>query len=131
GGGRMVKREMEGRTREAIHLCNRLVIEVHTASFRTTRGYSTVAVLLDELAYWPTDENSSEPDIEVLNAIRPGMATIPDAMLLCASSPHARRGALWDAHRKHFAKDGDPMLVWQATTRDMNATVQQSLIDQY
>src|SRR5262249_23039674 len=60
-----------------------------------------------------------------------GMATIPDAVLLCASSPHACRGALWDAYHKHFAKDGDPMLVWQATTRDMNATVQQSLIDQY
>jgi hypothetical protein len=51
-------------------------------------------------------------------------------MLLCASSPRARRGALWDAHRKHFAKNGDPVLVWQAATRDMHAAVQQSLIDQ-
>jgi hypothetical protein len=126
----MLKRQIERRTQEAIHLRNRVVVEVHTASFRTTRGYSIVAALLDELAYWPTDENASEPDIEVLNAIRPGMATIPDAMLLCASSPHARRGALWDAHRKHFAKDGDPVLVWQAATRDMNAAVQQRVIDE-
>jgi hypothetical protein len=44
------------------------------------------------------------------------MATIPGAMLLCASSPYARRGALWDAHRRHFGKDGDPILVWQADT---------------
>src|SRR5262249_44263548 len=114
----MLKRQIERTTQEAIHLRNRVVVEVHTASFRTTRGYSIVAALLDELAYWPTDENASEPDIEVLNAIRPGMATIPDAMLLCASSPHARRGALWDAYNKHFAEDGDPMLLWQAATRD-------------
>src|SRR5262249_22017120 len=48
---------------------------------------------------------------------------------LCASSPHARRGALWEAHRKHFGQDGDPVLVWQAPTRAMNATVPQSFID--
>jgi len=57
------------------------------------------------------------------------MATIPGAMLLCASSPHARRGALWEAYRKHYGQDGDPVLVWQAPTRAMNATVPQSFID--
>jgi hypothetical protein len=86
--------------------------------------------LLDEIAFWPTDENAAAPDAEVLNAIKPGMATIP-AMLLCASSPYARRGALWDAYRKHFGKDGDPVLVWQATTRDMNPSVPQSYIDNH
>ena len=58
------------------------------------------------------------------------MATIPGAMLLCASSPYARRGALWDAHRRHFGKDGDPILVWQAPTRVMNPTVPQRVIDE-
>ena len=66
----------------------------------------------------------------MLNALRPGMATIPNSMLLCASSPYARRGALWDAHRRHFAQDGDPILVWQADTRTMNPTVPQILIDE-
>jgi hypothetical protein len=56
-------------------------------------------------------------------------STVPNAMLLCASSPYARRGALWDAHRRHFGKDGDPILVWQAPTRTMNPTVPQSIID--
>jgi hypothetical protein len=36
------------------------------------------------------------------------MLTVPGSMLLCASSPHARRGALWEAYRKHFGQDGDP-----------------------
>src|SRR5262245_51012449 len=125
----MLKQLIEAQTAESITLRNRVVIEVHTASFRSTRGYTIVAGLLDELAFWPVDESSSSPDVEVLNAIRPGMSTIPGAMLLCASSPYARRGALWDAHRKHFGKDGDPVLVWQSPTRDMNATVPQSIID--
>ena len=95
------------------------MIEIHTASFRSTRGYSIIAALCDELAYWPSDEHSSEPDFEIINAIRPGMATIPGAMLLCASSPHARKGALWSAFSKHYGKDGDPFGV-AAATREMN-----------
>jgi hypothetical protein len=57
------------------------------------------------------------------------MATIPNALLLCASSPYARRGALWEAHKRHFGKDGDPILVWQADTRTMNPTVPQRVIE--
>ena len=125
----MLGQLIEGETRESIALRNRISIEVHTASFRSTRGYTIIAALLDEVAYWPTDEASAEPDVEVINAVRPGMATIADAMLLCASSPHARKGALWSAYAKHYAKDGDPILVWQAPTRDMNATVPQAYID--
>lgn len=66
----------------------------------------------------------------MLNALRPGMATIPNAMLLCASSPYARRGALYDAYRRHHGIDGDPVLVWRAPTRDMNPTVPQRVIDE-
>jgi len=117
----MLRQLIEGETQESIQLRNRVCIEVHTASFRSTRGHTIVAGLLDEVSFWPVDESSSSPDVEVLNAIRPGMSTIPGAMLLCASSPYARRGALWDAHRKHYGKDGDPILVWQAATREMNA----------
>jgi hypothetical protein len=124
----MLRAVIEGETQETVSLRNRVIIEVHTASFRTTRGYTIVAALCDELAFWG-QEDSAEPDYEVINAIKPGMATIPDAMLLCASSPYARRGSLWDAHRKHFAKEGARVLVWQAATRVMNPRVPQSLID--
>jgi hypothetical protein len=125
----MLKPLIEGETQETIALRNNVSIEIHTASFRSTRGYTIVAALLDEIAYWEVDEHSSEPDVEVINAIRPGMATVPGAMLLAASSPHARKGALWTAYDKHFGKDNDEVLVWQAATREMNASVRQSYID--
>jgi hypothetical protein len=119
-----------GETTESITLSNRIVIEVHTASFRSVRGYTIICALLDELAFWPTDEGSADPDIEVITTIRPGMATVSKgAMMLCASSPYAQRGALYDAHRRHFGKDGDPVLVWQASTRQMNPSVPQEYID--
>jgi hypothetical protein len=127
----MLARLIVAETRETIELRNSITIEIHTASFRTTRGYTIVAALLDELAYWATDETSAEPDTEVINAIRPGMSTIPDAVLLCASSPYARKGALWNAHRRHYGHDGDEVLVWQADTRSMNPGVPQSYIDKH
>ena len=125
----MLKRMIERETADTFDLTNGVTIEVGTTSFKTVRGYTIVAALCDELAFWPTDD-SAEPDYEVLNALRPGMVTIPNAMLLCASSPYARRGALWDAHRRHFGKDGDPILVWHADTRTMNPTVPQRVIDE-
>jgi hypothetical protein len=125
----MLSRLIQAQTQDRIDLDNRVTIEVHTTSFRSTRGYTIVAALCDEIAFWPTDENAAEPDYEILTAIRPGMATVPGAMLLCASSPYARRGALWDAWRRHYGKDGDPILVWQAPTRVMNPTVRQHIID--
>jgi hypothetical protein len=127
----MLKQQIEAETQESDTLRNDIVIEVHTASFRSTRGYSIVAALCDEIAYWPIDENASEPDVEVLTAVRPGMATIPGAMLLCASSPHSRRGALFEAWKKHYGKDGDDVLVWQSDTRSMNPSVPQSFIDRH
>jgi hypothetical protein len=56
------------------------------------------------------------------------MAQFPNAMLLCASSPYSRRGALHDAYKSHYGRDGD-VLVWKAATRIMNPTVPQSVID--
>jgi hypothetical protein len=119
---------IESETAEAIDLNNSVTIEVGTASHRSTRGYTIAAALCDEIAFWPTDD-AAEPDFAVLDALRPGMATIPNAKLLCASSPYARRGALWDACRRHFGKEGAPTLVWKAATRTMNPTVPQALID--
>jgi hypothetical protein len=121
----MIEREAA----DSFDLSNGVTIEVHTASFKSTRGYAILAALCDEAAYWPTD-NSAEPDYEIINALRPGMAQFPNALLLCASSPYARRGALWDAYRKHYGKDGDPVLVWQADTRQMNPTIRQGIIDE-
>src|SRR5262245_49318511 len=117
------------RTADQIHLRTGAAIEVHTATFRRTRGYAIAAALLDELAFWPTDEWNAEPDREVLDAVRAGMAQFPDALLLCASSPYARKGALWEAFRAHHGKDGERVLVWKAATRVMNATVPQATID--
>jgi hypothetical protein len=118
----LVERAVE----EQIDLANGVSIEISAASYRTVRGYTLVAALCDEIAFWRS-EDSANPDDEILAALRPAMATVPGAMLLCASSPYARRGALWSAYRRHWAKDG-PALIWRADTRTMNPTVAESII---
>ncbi len=114
-------------TNELIELSNGINIEIATASFKAIRSRSIVAALCDEIAFW-SDEGSN-PDIEVLRAIRPAMGMVPGSMLLCASSPYARRGALWDAYSEDFGKNGTDVLVWRAPTRTMNPTFPQRTID--
>jgi hypothetical protein len=115
-------------TNDTLDLANGITIEIQTASFRTIRGRTVVAGLADELAFWMGDD-SANPDKEIIGALRPAMATIPGALMLKASSPYARRGVLWDDHRKHFGVDTSATLVWQADTRTMNPSVPQSFID--
>jgi hypothetical protein len=125
----MLARLIERETTEAFDLAGRVTIEVATASFRTTRGYTICAALCDELAFWRSDD-SANPDREILDAIRPAMATIPGAMLLCASSPYARRNVLWEAFQKFYGREDARVLVWKAPTRVMNPTVPKSTIDE-
>ena len=116
-------------TREAIELNNRITIEFHAASFRGIRGYTCVGAICDEIAFWRTDD-SANPDTEILNALRPAMATVPGALILCISSPYARRGELWRAYREHFGQPHDRVVILQADTRTMNPSVPGHVIDQ-
>jgi hypothetical protein len=123
----MLSRLLERETSESFDLTNSVSIEIGTASFRSVRGATICAALCDEVAFWMS-ENSANPDFEILDALRPGMATIPNALLLCASSPYSKRGALHDAHKRFFGKAG-PVMVWKAATRTMNPTIKQSIVD--
>jgi hypothetical protein len=123
----MLSQMVECRTAESVTLANRVVIEVHTCSWRSLRGYTLIGAVCDEVAFWRS-EDAANPDHEILAGLRPGMATVPGALLLCISSPYARRGALWDAYAKHYGQDGDPVLVWQADTRSMNSAVDAEII---
>ena len=102
------------RTAESVELTNGVTIEVHTASFRSVRGYTVVSCVLDEVAFWRSDE-SANPDVEIVNALRPAMATVPGALLIAISSPYARRGLLWQQYQRHYGQDGD--LAQPSTSR--------------
>jgi hypothetical protein len=117
------------RTQDALELENGITIEVRSASFRRLRGPTYIAVIADEAAFWYSDEYSANTDSAILNAVRPGLATTSGPLII-ASSPYAKRGQLWEIHRKHFGKNGDPrILVAQGASRDFNPSLPQSVVD--
>jgi hypothetical protein len=126
----MLAAMVERRDAESIDLSNRVTIEVGTCSFRTIRGYTVCAAIAEEVSFWHDDDSSANPADEILNAIRPAMSTIPDAMLLCIGTPYRKSGPMFEAFKKHFgASMPSEILVFRAPTRLMNPTIRQELID--
>lgn len=117
-------------TRERVDLSNRCSVEVHIRSFRALRGYAVSCAVLDELGFWLADETSANPAVEVLNALRPAMVSLPQSLLLVASSPHQRQGPLYKTWRRSRSDDADPdVLCLHAETRTLNPTIGQRVID--
>jgi len=109
-----------------IELENRITIAIHPSSFRAIRGLSVVCCVCDEIAFWWTEDSYANPDVEVLRAVRPAMATFPHAKLVLVSSPYAMNGVLWDLWRRRD-EDSD-VLIWHAPTRLMNPTVRETFL---
>lgn len=112
---------VEKSTAEGLELTNGLAIEITTNDQRSSRGRTVVAAVFDEVAFW-SSENSANPDQAVYDAVKPSMVTIPGAMLIGISSPYARRGLLWNKHKRHYGKPGKTLVV-QAPTWRMNPTI--------
>jgi hypothetical protein len=121
---------VENETGDTITLSNRVAVEVHTASFRVTRGYTFAAVLADETAFWRSDESSVNPDVEIFRALRPGLSSIPTAMLLNASSPYRKSGVLHATFARHYGKDGARVLVWRGASLEMNPSLDPAIIEE-
>ena len=119
--------QIQDDTAEIITLKNRVVIEIATASFRVTRGYTFAAVLCDETAFW-RDETGANPDVEIMRSLRPGLSTIPSAILLNASSPYRRAGLLWTTFQRHYGRDDARVLVVKASTSEANPKIDPAII---
>lgn len=112
-------------TATEIELSNRVSITILSSDYRSIRGFSAVAAVIDEIAFLQSD--GVTPDLEVLRALRPTLATT-GGPLICISTPYARRGALYQAWKQHFGKNGDPVTIWQASSIKMNPTLKADVI---
>ena len=113
---------------QEISLKNGVSIGIKTCSFRTLRGYTVLAAIFEELAFWRSEE-SANPDREVLAAVRPAMATIPESLLIGISTPYARKGLLYEVWKKYAGEKGKP-LVWKAATEIMNPVIDRNVIQE-
>jgi len=119
----MIEREMA----DSIELANRVTLAVATCSYRSVRGLTLAAAICDEVSFWRVD--GSNPDHEVMTALRPGTATIPNALLLCISTPYSRSGVLYEALREHHGVESTDVLTWKATSLEMNPTLSSVIIE--
>lgn len=115
-------------TADTIRLNTRIDIEIRPANFRTIRGVTAIGAIGDEVAFWSI-EGSANPDAEVLEAVRPSLATTLGPMLII-SSPYARKGELWETYRRDYGPNGDPLiLVAKGPSTAFNSTLPQRVID--
>ena len=117
------------RTRDTIELANEVDIVVATNDFRGIRGRSVLIAVLDECAFYRS-EISSNPDVELYNAITPGMLTLKNsAMLIGISSAHKKAGLLYDRYRESYGHDDPDTLVIKATSLQLNPTLDAATIE--
>jgi hypothetical protein len=127
-GSRILSRLIVNRTADTIELSNNITIEVRAASFRRLRGVTCVSVIATEASFFMNEETSANADTEILNAIRPALATT-GGPLITITTPYARRGEVWNTYRRHFGPEGDPLvLVAQGTSRDFNPTLSEKVV---
>jgi hypothetical protein len=118
----LVKRE----TVNGFELNNGVDVAIATNSFRSVRGRAILLAILDECAFY-RDESSATPDIEVYNAVKPGMATLANSMLIGISSPYRKAGLLHKKFKDHYGRDGD-ILVIRAPSVVLNPTLDPAII---
>lgn len=112
---------------DEIDLTNGITIAVYPPSFRAFRGLTLVSLMADEIAFWNVE--GVNPDREILAAGRPAMATIPGAKLIMASTPYAKRGALYEAVKAGWGQADSEVLVWKAPTALMNPTISAAYLE--
>ena len=110
-------------TADTILLRNGIEIAIGTADNAAVRGRTLCAAVCDEFAHWVQAEAA-----EVLRALRPGMATQPDAMLIVISTVYAAFGPFYEARKAHFGVSDARVLYAVATSQDMNPTLDPDFI---
>ena len=114
-------------TADSLVLSNGAEIVVSSPNYRSVRGRTVVAAILDECAFY-ADEESAIPDTELYAAILPAMSTIPDALMIGISSPHGRSGLLFQKFAASYGKEDPGVLVVRGASRTFNPTLDEQIV---
>lgn len=120
---------IDNEQRESVALANGITIEIITASLVAPRGRAYACVVVEEAAFLATDDQAADPDVEIVRAVRPGLARVPGSLLAIVSSPYARRGVLWDAWQRFHDEAPPDVLFVQAGTLSLNPTFDRAAVE--
>ena len=110
---------VERETRDRLELRGNVVVEVLTASAAAPRGRAYALVIVEEASMLPAEETASDPDVELVRAVRPALARVPGSLLAVIGTPYRRAGVLDDAWRAGEAED---RVVVATDTLSLNPT---------
>lgn len=126
----MLRDEIVGETKSGFDLANGSRIEIQAGDWRTIRGFTVLAAIVDEACFFGYDaESNVKSDTELVRALQPALATV-NGKLICISSPYARKGWCYSQYKRNFGNDAGKVLVWNAPSKTMNPLLLQSKIDQ-
>lgn len=119
----VLEQEIVNVTADRIVLGSGVEIQVATSDFAAVRGRTVVAAVLDEFAFWSDDQG-----VEVLRALRPAMATQPNAVVAIITTIYGQSGPAFELFRQ-WGQDSDQQIIVKGSTRDFNPTVPQAFVD--
>jgi len=111
----VLRKMIRNRTQDTLELSNKITVEVRPANFKTLRGPTYVAIVADEAAFWFTSTDFSNPDVEILAAVRPGLMTSRGPLAI-VSSAYAQAGVVYDGWR---SRDLNPSLSEAEILREL------------
>lgn len=126
----MLQAEVIEETKDmGFELRNGVRVEMLPGDYRSIRGYTLLAVVLDEAAFFGhVEESKVRSDTELIRAITPALATT-GGRLIVISTPYAKKGWCYRQHTRYYGKPG-PVLVWNCPSRTMNPTLPQAVVDE-
>jgi len=125
----LLRNEIESETQEGFLLSNGVLVEILVGDWRAVRGYTLLAAIVDEIAFFGLDaESKVRSDTELIRAVTPSLATC-QGKLICIGSPYAKKGWSYQQYKKNFGNNNGKVLVWNSPSRTMNPTISQYIID--
>ena len=126
---KMLNAEVVREENWSFELANGVKIQILSGDFRSIRGFSALATICDEVCYFGLSEESKiKSDTELIRAVRPGLATT-GGKLFAVSTKYSRRGWSYLVWKSNFGNNEGVSLVWDAPSKLMNPTLDQSVID--
>jgi len=126
----LLENEIVRETKNGFELSNGVTIEILPGDPKTVRGFTLLAAIVDEVCFFGLDaESKVRNSDELIQALRPALATT-DGMLICISSPYAKRGWAYKQFKKYFGNNNGSVLIWNSPSRTMNPTLSKKIVDQ-
>lgn len=120
-----VKKRVARVLAESVEFKTGVTVAVMTADAVNVSGPTVVTAIRDEWAKWPGDD-STMPDREIENSLRPALAPVegaPRRRLIGITSSYIQEGLAFETDRDRFGREGSPVLVVRGSTERFNPNI--------